>query len=66
MLRMDVFDPDDSLQDNSQRRIIAGGAYWFVWPRSRVGLVATDERVEYESTARPDEHRLLLQAHVEF
>ena len=65
--RVDLFDPDNALGDNSQRRVIAGGAYWFVWPRSRVGLVLTNERVHYDAAAaRPRENRLLLQTHVEF
>lgn len=65
--RVDLFDPDETLGDNSQRRVIAGGAYWFVWPRTRVGLVLTNEQVHYDAAAvRPKENRLLLQTHVEF
>ena len=65
--RVDLFDPDESLGINSQRRVIAGGAYWFVWPRSRVGLVVTNEQVHYDAAAaRPRENRLLVQTHVEF
>ncbi|MBI4887420.1 MAG: hypothetical protein HY824_10020 [Acidobacteria bacterium] len=66
ILRIDRFDPDDGLVNNAQRRVIAGGAYWFVWPRTRLGLVATDEQVRYDAPARPDEHRLLFQTHIEF
>lgn len=67
LARLDSYDPDQSLTDNSLRRTIIGGAYWFVWPRSRVGLVGTNEQVHYSSRAgRPDEHRLLVQTHVEF
>ena len=68
LARVDHFDPDRSVADNSQQRIIAGGAYWFVWPRtSRVGLVVTNEQVHYDrAAARVDENRLLVQAHVEF
>jgi hypothetical protein len=65
--RLDVLDPDEALGNNSQRRVIAGGAYWFVWPRSRVGLVVTNEQVHYDAAAaRPRENRLLVQTHVEF
>jgi hypothetical protein len=65
--RVDLFDPDEALGDNAQRRVIAGGAYWFVWPRSRVGLVVTNEQVHYNAAAaRPEENRLLVQTHVEF
>lgn len=67
LTRVDHLDPDRVFGDNSQRRVIAGGAYWFVWPRSRVGLVVTNEQVHYErAAARVDENRLLVQTHVEF
>ena len=66
IFRVDAFDPDDTLIDNSQQRFIAGGAYWFVWPRARLGLVATNEQVKYDAPSRLDENRLLLQTHVEF
>jgi hypothetical protein len=65
--RVDRLDPDASLADNSLRRVIVGGAYWFVWPRSRVGLVVTNEQVQYGAAApRPHEDRMLVQTHVEF
>jgi len=66
LVRVDHLDPDESLASNSLRRVIAGGAYWFVWPRSRVGLVVTNEQVHYDVAARPEENRLLVQTHVEF
>ena len=67
LARVDRLDPDAALADNSQRRMIVGGAYWFVWPRSRIGLVVTNERVRYGNAApRPREDRLLVQTHVEF
>jgi hypothetical protein len=66
IFRFDSFDPDDALSLNSQERIIAGPAYWFVWPRARLGLVLTNERVNYDSPGRLDENRLLLQTHIEF
>jgi len=46
--------------------VIAGGAYWFIWPRARLGLVATNERVDYDTPSRPDDNRLLFQTHVQF
>jgi hypothetical protein len=65
--RVDAFDPDEALANNAQRRVIAGGAYWWVWPRDRVGLVITNEQVHYDAAAgRPTDNRLLVQAHVEF
>jgi len=66
LLRADAFDPDTTLSENSRRRIVAGGAYWFVWPRSRVGVVLTNEQVHYDAGHRPTENRLLLQTHLEF
>ena len=66
LARVDHLDPDESLASNSQRRVIAGGAYWFVWPRTRVGLVVTNEQVHYDVAARPEENRVLVQTHVEF
>ena len=67
LTRVDWYDPNSGISENSQRRIIAGGGYWFVWPRSRVGLVVTDEHVRYDArVAKPSEHRLLVQTHVEF
>jgi hypothetical protein len=66
IFRYDAFDPDTSLPDNAQSRIIGGGACWFVWPRARLGLVVTGEGVRYDSRVRPDERRVLVQTHVEF
>jgi hypothetical protein len=66
LARVDHLDPDESLASNSQRRVIAGGAYWFAWPRSRVGLVVTNEQVHYDAATRPEENRVLVQTHVEF
>jgi hypothetical protein len=64
--RVDQLDPDRLISGNSQQRVIAGAAYWVVWPRSRVGFVVTNERVNYDAAGRPDENRLLVQTHVEF
>jgi hypothetical protein len=66
IFRYDAFDPDELLATNEQSRVIAGGAYWFIWPRTRLGLVATNEQVHYDAPLRPDENRLLFQTHVEF
>ena len=66
IFRVDQFDPDSAIAANQQRRTIAGGAYWFVWPRSRVGVVVTNERVDYTAPTRADDNRLLVQTHVEF
>jgi hypothetical protein len=66
LVRYDSFEADESVPDSEQQRVIAGGAYWFVWPRSRVGLVATNEHVHYETATRLDDNRILLQMHFEF
>jgi hypothetical protein len=58
---------DRSIVNDYDRRVIAGGAYWWSWPRDRVGLVVTNERVHYGAgAARPDENRILVQTYVEF
>jgi hypothetical protein len=66
LVRYDSFEADQSLPDSSQSRVIAGGGYWFVWPRARVGLVATNEQVHYDAPTRLDDNRILLQTHFEF
>lgn len=66
VFRYDSFDPDDSLGVNEQNRIIAGGAYWLVWPRARVGFVVTNEQLHFDDPARLDENRILVQTHIEF
>jgi hypothetical protein len=66
ILRYDSYDPDDAVGGNAQDRVIAGGAYWFVWPRAKLGLVLTNEQVHYDLASRLDENRLLFQTQVEF
>ena len=66
LARVDQLDPDRLIAGNSQRRVIAGAAYWVVWPRSRVGLVVTNEQVHYDAAGRLPENRLLVQTHIEF
>jgi hypothetical protein len=65
--RLDAYDPDEFVTDNSLRRVIVGGAYWRMWNTARVGLVLTNEQVHYDpAAARATENRLLVQTHVEF
>ena len=67
LARVEHLNFDRAIADDFDRRIIAGGAYWWVWPRDRVGLVVTNEQVHYGAgAARPDENRILVQTHVEF
>lgn len=67
IFRYDQFDADRRTPDNSNRRVIAGVAYWLKWSRSRVGLVFNDEIVRYDPARRtPNENRLLAQTHLQF
>ena len=67
LARVDQFDPDNATAGNSNRRVIAGVAYWLKWSRSRIGFVLNDEDVRYDAGRnRPDENRLLVQTHVQF
>jgi hypothetical protein len=66
IVRYDSYDPDRKLSGVESNRVIAGGAYWFVWPRARVGAIVTNEQVRYDLASRPDENRLLAQMQVEF
>ena len=67
LLRVDAYDPDRQVSVDSDHRVIAGGAYWFNTPRSRFGIIVTNEQVSYGTAARrPKEDRLLVQTHIEF
>ena len=66
IFRYDAFDPDQDLSGVKQNRVIGGGAYWFVWPRAKVGAVITNEQIRYDLASRPDENRVLAQMHLEF
>jgi hypothetical protein len=67
LARVDVYDADLAVSDNMQTRVIGGGGYWFVWPRSRLGLIVTGEQIHAGPLAgKSTENRLLFQTHVEF
>jgi len=66
VFRYDSFDPDDSLGVNEQNRIIAGGAYWLIWARAKVGFVVTNEQLHFDDPVKLDENRILVQTHIEF
>jgi hypothetical protein len=64
---VDAYDPDRQVAVDSDHRVIAGAAYWFNTPRSRFGIILTNEQVTYGAAAlRPKEDRLLVQTHIEF
>lgn len=66
-MRVESFDPNNALADNTHTRVIGGLAYWLAWNRARLGLVGTNEQITYGSgDGRPKENRLLFQTHVEF
>lgn len=64
--RYEAYDPDRAIGNNVHRRAILGPAYWFVWPRARLGLVGTFERLKSDNPLQPKQRRVLLQTHVEF
>jgi hypothetical protein len=65
--RFDRFDPNRRNQDDTDRRVIVGAAYWLTWSATRVGVFLNDENVSYDpGRGRPDENRLLLQMQVQF
>jgi hypothetical protein len=66
IFRYEEFDPVKAVASNSHQRVIYGGAYWLVYPRARVGLVVTNEQVQYDAPAQLKENRLLFQTHIEF
>jgi hypothetical protein len=66
LVRFESIDPDRSRAEDVHRRGIVGGAYWFVWPRARLGLVGTFERVKFDDPLGTRQRRLLLQTHIDF
>lgn len=67
LVRVESYDPDRAIDDNTHRRFIGGVAYWLTWNRARLGLVGTNEEVTYDALdGRLKENRLLFQTHVEF
>jgi hypothetical protein len=64
--RVDFFDPNSSIANDSRRRYIVGGAHWSQWGRGRVGVVVTLEQLYRVVNSDRLERRLLAQTHVEF
>jgi len=64
--RLDLFDPDGSNGNDSQRRYIFGGAHWNQWGRGRLGVVVTLEQLYRTVNSQLLERRLLAQTQIEF
>ena len=65
--RLEGFDPDIQVPDNSRQRAIAGVAYWLTWSAVRLGFVVNAENVRYDAgAAERNENRLLVQTHIQF
>ena len=63
---VELFDPDTTVENDSRRRYIVGGAHWSQWGRGRVGVVVTLEQVFRGLNSDRLESKLLAQTHVEF
>jgi hypothetical protein len=63
---VDVFDPDGSIENDSRRRYIFGGAHWRQWGRGRLGIVVTLQQVFRGLNSDRIENKLVGQTHVEF
>jgi hypothetical protein len=66
IVRYDYYNPDHDTPNAAHNRVIAGGAYWWVMPKAKIGAVVTNEQVHYDLASTPDENRLLAQMHIEF
>lgn len=65
--RLDHFDQNTAVPDSSDRRIIAGVAYWLKWSKVRLGIIVNDEDVRYErGVSKPDENRIQAITHIQF
>jgi hypothetical protein len=63
---VELFDPDGSIENDSRRRYIVGGAHWSQWGRGRLGVVVTLQQVFRGINSDRLESKLLAQTHVEF
>jgi hypothetical protein len=64
--RLDLFVPDNTNPNNSQRRYMFGGAHWNQWGRGRLGVVISLEQLYQTQNSQLLDRRLLAQTHVEF
>jgi hypothetical protein len=63
---LDILDPDADQANDSQRRLIFGGAHWSEVGRGRLGVVISLEQIFRMSDSALLDRRLLAQTHVEF
>jgi hypothetical protein len=63
---LDIFDPDADNDNDSQRRLMMGGAHWSQVGRGRLGIVISLEQTFRMSDSALLDRRLLAQTHVEF
>jgi hypothetical protein len=63
---LDLLDPDGSNDNDSQRRVIFGGAHWSQISRARLGVVVSLEQTIQTSNSQLLERKLLAQTHIEF
>ena len=63
---LDIFDPDADNDNDSQRRLMFGGARWAQVGRGRLGVVISLEQTFRMSDSALLDRRLLAQTHVEF
>jgi hypothetical protein len=63
---LDIFDPDADNDNDSQRRLMFGGAHWSQVGRGRLGVVISLEQTFRLSDSALLDRRLLAQTHVEF
>jgi hypothetical protein len=65
--RFDHLDQNTVTPDSSDRRIIAGVAYWLKWSKVRLGIIINDEDVRYEAgLKKADENRIQAITHIQF
>jgi hypothetical protein len=64
--RLELLDPDASNDNDSQRRLVFGGAHWSTYGQGRLGVVISLEQAVRTVNSERIENRLLVQTHVEF
>lgn len=65
--RLDHLDQNIAVPDSTDRRMIAGVAYWLKWSKVRLGIMINDEDVRYDGgLKKPDENRIQAITHIQF